>query len=347
MSVLHVFRDGLSRASRAPAMLAGLLLVTFLMALPLGLALRGALASHMGASLAAGAMAEVADYDWWQEFASGATGIGETFTPGIIGFAAVLENLSSIADSNRPAPQVTGIVAAYLLVWTFLLGGILDRLARMRPTRTHGFFAASGVFFFRFLRLAVPAALLYWLLFGPIHGLLFETLYGRVTADTTVERNAFAIRAALYLVFGALVVFVNLVFDYAKVRAVVEDRRSMTGALFAALRFIGRNWKRVFGLYALNAGLFVLVLAVWAVVAPGAGRAGPAMWLAFLLVQLYVAARLWVKLVFYASEISLFQSALAHAGYTAAPLPEWPDSPAAEAIRLPKEPGLQSGPGAG
>jgi len=33
-----------------------------------------------------------------------------------------------------------------------------------------------------------------------------------------------------------------------------------------------------------------------------------------------------------ASAISFFQSHLAHAGYTAAPLPLWPDSPAAEAI---------------
>jgi hypothetical protein len=36
--------------------------------------------------------------------------------------------------------------------------------------------------------------------------------------------------------------------------------------------------------------------------------------------------------VFWASETSLFQARLAHAGYVAAPVPTWPDSPAAEAI---------------
>ena len=41
---------------------------------------------------------------------------------------------------------------------------------------------------------------------------------------------------------------------------------------------------------------------------------------------------LWVRLAFASSEIVLFQHALAHADYTAAPLPIWPDSPAAEAI---------------
>ena len=39
-----------------------------------------------------------------------------------------------------------------------------------------------------------------------------------------------------------------------------------------------------------------------------------------------------VLLPLYASAIALFQSRLAHAGYTAAPPLQWPESPAAETI---------------
>ena len=78
--------------------------------------------------------------------------------------------------------------------------------------------------------------------------------------------------------------------------------------------------------------LFAIVLAMYAVNAPGAGRAGWSMWLAFGIGQGYVMARLWVKLVFWASETALFQGRLAHAGYVAAPKPVWPDSPMADAI---------------
>ena len=39
-----------------------------------------------------------------------------------------------------------------------------------------------------------------------------------------------------------------------------------------------------------------------------------------------------MKLLFYASQVSFFQSRLAHAAYTAAPPVVWPDSPAAESI---------------
>jgi hypothetical protein len=105
----------------------------------------------------------------------------------------------------------------------------------------------------------------------------------------------------------------------------------MIGALAAAVRFIRRHAAAT-GLYLLDFGAFLVCVGLYALVAPGAGRAGVTLWIGFAIGQLYVLARLWIKLVFWASETALFQSRLAHAGYTAAPQPEWPDSPAAEAI---------------
>jgi hypothetical protein len=125
------------------------------------------------------------------------------------------------------------------------------------------------------------------------------------------------------------------VFDYAKVRAVVEDRRSALGAIGAALGFIRRNAGAAVGLFALNFALFVVVIALYALVAPGAGGSGISMWVGFVAGQLYIAARLWVKLVFWASETALFQRRLAHAGYVASPMPGWPDAPIVEALGIP------------
>jgi len=137
-------------------------------------------------------------------------------------------------------------------------------------------------------------------------------------------------------VFTVLLLSANIVFDYAKVRLVVEDRRSALGALGAAVRFIRRRPARTLGLYAINTLTFLLLLAVWAAVAPGAGGAGLSVWVGFAIGQIYLLARLVLKLQFMASEVALFQASLAHAGYTAAPEPVWPESPAAETIiRIP------------
>ncbi len=332
MTMAGAFLDGVRRVRRAPAMVLGAYLVTLLLALPMGLALRGALQAHLGASLAADSAASGVNHEWWEEFDAQAEGIGASFEPSIIGFAAVLRNLSDFIDNRSLAVPIVGLVGASVAVWIFLLGGMLDRLARNRPTRAHGFFQASGVFFFRFLRLAVVAAFIYYVLFGYVHHWLFDRFYVWATRDFTAERAALAVRVGLYAIFGALLAAANLTLDYAKVRAVVEDRRSMIGALVAGARFAWRRVSRTTGLYVLNTTGFAVLVALYALVAPGAGGTGASMWLAFLVGQLFVLGRVAMKLTFYASQTALFQSELAHADYTAAPQPVWPESPAAEAV---------------
>jgi hypothetical protein len=329
---LAALRDGVDRVNRAPAVWLGVWALTVLVSLPLAAVMRERLQTSFGNSLAADTAASGVNYDWMQEFMSEATGLATTFKPAVIGFATVLDNLSAFLDNDRQPVVIVGAAAVYMAAWLFLAGGIIDRYARNRTTHAHGFFAASGVFFFRFLRLAVAMAIVYGLLFGVLHPWLFGRLFPRITREMTVERTAFAIRVGLYGVFGGALAACNVVFDYAKVRAVVEDRRSMIGATVAGLRFIRRNAAAAATLYLMDLLLFALVLAIYALIAPGAGNAGWSAWLGVMLGQIYVMGRLWVKLVFWASETALFQRRLAHAGYIAAPAPVWPESPMAEAI---------------
>lgn len=332
MPIVASLLDGLRRVVRAPVILVGAAMLTLLLAVPLGLLLREELLRALGESLVADAMADGVAWDWWQQFNSQATGLARSFTTSVIGFAAVLANLSALLDGNGQQPVIVAVVLTYLVVWTVFSGGVLDRYARNRATRSAGFFSACGLYGSRLLRLAIMAGLTYGFLFGVVHGWLFDDLYEAVTRNVTVERQAFAVRAALYLVFGLLLVGVTLVFDYARVRAVVEDRRSMLGALLAGWRFVRRRPGMCAGLYLANGLVLLAVMASYALLAPGAGATGPSLWLAFLTGQAYLLARLASKLLFYAAEIAYFQSQLAHTGYVAAPAPVWPESPTAEAI---------------
>jgi hypothetical protein len=331
-SAVSALQDGIRRVNRAPAILAGMWVLTVAMSVPLGLAMHELVARHLDGSGAAGTAAIGIDYDWMQEFSDQASGLGVTLKPTIIGFGAVLDNLSAFIDNTQRPIVIVGAAGAYLVLWVFFAGGIIDRYARDRPTRAHGFFAACGVFFFRFLRLGVVMGIAYGLLFGSLHPWLFENLYPRITRDFTVERSAFFVRLALYVVFGLVLAACNLIFDYAKVRAVVEDRRSMIGSLSAAFRFVSAHSGAAVGLYLADVVLFVVVAVVYAAVAPSGGGNGLTMWLGLIVGQIYITARLWVKLVFWASETALFQSRLAHAGYVAKASPKWPESPIAEAI---------------
>jgi hypothetical protein len=307
-------------------------MLTLAATLPLALSLRDALQDHLGASLEASQAADGVNYDWWQEFSAEASGIGTTFTPSIIGFATTLDAASALLDGRRLITPIASAVAAYLLAWLFVSGGILDRYARGRSIGGYGFFAASGTFFLRFLRLGVAMALAYWFLFAYVHTWLFDRWYVNATRDLAAERTAFYWRLLMYAIFVALLTLATVVFDYAKVRAVVEDRRSMMGAILAAIRFIARHPRRVVTVVLLNALLFVVVAGVWALIAPGAGGSGASMWAVVVASQCYIVARLVVKLQVMASETAVFQHSLAHWGYTAAPAASQPEPPIVERV---------------
>jgi hypothetical protein len=323
MGALRAWIAGLGRVWRAPMVLAGLWLATLLAAFPASVAVRNAIRAHLGSSLAADRAAESVNYDWWQAFASDASGAASTFVPSILGFAAPLRNLSDIAD-GLPLPRaVAATVAAFLVAQIFLTGGIVERYARDRRLGSYEFLVACSTFFFRLLRLGLFAFVMYATLVMSVHPSL-TALYAQATADVTVEREAFAIYAATAGSYAVLLAAVNLLFDFAKIRLVTEDRRSAFGALVAGLRFILRQPFATTGLYLLNVIAFGAILAAYYAAAPSPVASRWRLALAVGGMQLFILARVAARLVFVASETALFQSRLAHAGYVARKVPPRP-----------------------
>jgi hypothetical protein len=310
--VFSAFADGWGRVLRAPAILLGVLALTWVLAY---------------------STVAVRDYDALEHGGFGervrgpATGFYPTYTPTLLGTERFIRDVRGYLRDRRLTVDVAAASATTLFVWTFLLGGILDRYARRRPIRTQAFFGASGVFFFRFLRLGVVAALGYVVLFGVVHPLLFPPDYPWV-AEGSQAGQASPLLTPVYAVFLMFATFWSAVVDYARIRAVVEDRRSMLGAILAAWRFVTAHPLKTFGLYLLNAALFGALL--WASLV--AMRGGVALDPGAPVIAFFFVGRVVLKLVFFASQTALFQRSLAHVEYTAAPELLWPESPAAEAI---------------
>ena len=85
----------------------------------------------------------------------------------------------------------------------------------------------------------------------------------------------------------------------------------MLGAINAALDFLRHHFAEGVVLFLANVGLLVAAIGVYGVIAPEAGNASIRLLIGLAVSQLYVLGRLWVKLVFWASETALFQSRIA------------------------------------
>jgi hypothetical protein len=289
IGVLGAFVEGWRRVLRAEVMCAAVLVATTVTMVALGAAGGDALVRHPATSI-----------DTWRL-------LRQTLAGHFIQQSLPFGDPLTIAADTIDGPPMTLRAAAALLrhvgLWMFLWGGILDRLARDRRVGTAAFFGACAVYFFRFLRLAVPIGLAYWAIF-------------RWLQD--------------YLVIYCLAMLaVLLLADFAKVRAVVEDRRSMLGALLASFRFLRRNAIDTVGLYLFGLAELFMVIALTNTSRSWAFMHG---WAGLAVVVVLIAFTFYARLALAAAQVALFQGALAHAGYTAAPLPIWPDSPAAEAI---------------
>jgi hypothetical protein len=292
-TVIGAYLEGWRRVLRAPAVWAGLLIAGLVSALAPAVVVRARLDTYM---IPSGSI----------DVSGEALRLARTLSDAL----PLLVDPSTVAVNALQSTPLDSTMAASL-AWRlglviFLWGGVLDRLARARPVGSAAFFAACGVYLWRFLRLMVPLGLLYWAI------------------DRALQPYAIAEFVALVLLL--------IVADFAKVRAVVEDRRSMLGALLASARFVRRRPVAVLALALLNLGAIASVVALGQIQARVEMGLTLPLWITYL--QSLVAALLWLwaRLAFAASEIVLFQNSLAHAGYTAAPLPVWPDSPAAEAI---------------
>ena len=55
------------------------------------------------------------NYEWWQEFSDQAAGLGITFRPTIIGFGAVLDNLSGFLDNQHRLNSQHGLNSQHRL----------------------------------------------------------------------------------------------------------------------------------------------------------------------------------------------------------------------------------------
>jgi hypothetical protein len=181
----------------------------------------------------------------------------------------------------------------FFLFMLFVSGGILEAYRQDRRLSTGEFFAASGAFFWRYVRLLllslVPFAFL-WSMY-PVVDKLSDYLGDRAAADQV----GIFIQLAGTVLLVLLAFLVRLWFDLAKVRAVALNERRMWGNMWEACGMTWRYLGTLFWMYfriGVVAWIALLIgLLIWAKLPPTAVPATFILLELIMLVQL--GTRLW------------------------------------------------------
>ncbi|HEX2694661.1 MAG TPA: hypothetical protein VHP61_02830, partial [Acidobacteriota bacterium] len=186
----------------------------------------------------------------------------------------------------------------------FMYGGILHTLFRSGTGERPGqaFFAGGGRYYGRFLRLTLYSVIL-WVpalaLFVPVY-----VLVTAVMKDSTNEQLGFALTIFRVVLALFLVFFIKMIMDYARVRIVREDTNRVYDALAWAVRFVFGRLGGTLLLYCLLGVTGWAMLAAYLVLNRFfAGSAPILVFVGFLLAQLFVAGRGWLKISFQAAEL--------------------------------------------
>jgi hypothetical protein len=307
--MMRALFGGLADVLASPRLLVLVWLVLLLVALPAGVLIEESIHASIGASRVDESLREGLDLAWLGEYTSRARGLEETLQPSIVGRGALFDNLESwFSGTLFLDTRTVAFGAAYALLWLFLLGGALDRFARRERRFVLAPFVATGVRFFpRLLRLTLISGLLYFAIYRFARW-LFPWIE-ELTRDVTVERQALFAHLAGALVVVGLLALVNLLFGYAKIAVVYEGKRSSLGALLRAARFVAGHPGKAIGLYLGLALITLTVIASYASVAPGPDQSTAlGIALAFLVGQLFLLARLALRLTFFSAQMRLYES---------------------------------------
>jgi hypothetical protein len=308
MRVLTAIAGGFRRCVAAPGMILGLWLVNLLVALPAAVLVAGSLRRSIGASLVHEKLRAGFDVSWFDEFRAAARGIETAFTTSRVMPSAFLDNLEGLVTGRvfGQFPVLVLLGVLFAVVWALLLGAVLQRLAApAERLGVAGFLRAGGRFFWRVIRLALLSGVLYAAVFALQLG-LFEWLR-EITRDVTSETTVLGYSLAVYALTAVLLTLIHMVFGYAKVATVVEDRRSMILAAFRGALFVVRHpvgaCGQYYGVLLLSAAL--LGCYVW--LAPGPGQATTtAVVLAFFYSQAFLILKLFMRLSLLGGQIELF-----------------------------------------
>ncbi|MCX6143303.1 MAG: hypothetical protein NTZ35_08790 [Ignavibacteriales bacterium] len=196
----------------------------------------------------------------------------------------------------------------YVCVNSFFSGAFIAVYSKEYPFSFTEFLSEGARYFGKFFRITLIALLVYFLFFNVVVDWMNNSI-ARATQAGASETVPFAYYMIRNVVVLFLFSFLSMIFDYARVRMVVDDRTSSLAASVAGTKFAVTNARSAYGLYLLLCLIGLVLIALYAIIENVIPQESywPILFL-FVLQQCYMLARFGLKAAFYACQTGLYQT---------------------------------------
>jgi hypothetical protein len=198
------------------------------------------------------------------------------------------------------------MVGFYVLIQTFFLGGLIAIFNSPKKNHIVDFFYGGVKFWLRFTRIVIISLFFFYLAFkiNDYSGDLITWAY-RDSENALME---FIFRALRYIVLVFLIGVVTIVSDYLKVSLAVKDSHKVIKEIYNTLIFLRKHFTKIFTVFLIVAVIGALGSILYNLI----GRFIPRtpyyyLILLFIIQQMLIIFRLFVRMLFCSTEVILFK----------------------------------------
>ncbi len=202
--------------------------------------------------------------------------------------------------------MIYSMFGVYILVQIFFVGGLISIFNLPEKNHMVDFFFGGVKYWFRFTRVVLISLVFFMMafIFHDYLGLFIEWAF----SETENQMADFIIRLARYILLVFFIGLVTLVSDYTKVHMAVQDTTKIFQSIYQTLSFIKINFNKIFTVFLIialiGAGGAILynLLEVFIPRTPYYF-----LLLSFILQQMLIIFRLFIKMYFCSTEVLLYK----------------------------------------
>lgn len=201
---------------------------------------------------------------------------------------------------------IYSVVGVYVLIQIFYIGGLISIFNFPEKNHTVDFFFGGVKYWLRFSKIVFISLFFFAAVFA-LHdylGMLVEWAF----SETENQMADFLIRLARYILLVFFIGLITMVSDYTKVHMAVMDTHKVFPSISQSIIFIRYNFNKVFSVFLIIAVIGALGAVFYNLIEAYIPRT-PFYFLilSFIVQQMLIIFRLFIRMYFCATEVMLYK----------------------------------------